>query len=200
MSDAVSPAGGDAPLFASSPAGARFAGPDAAISDLGPVGMVSLRGDFDAPAFRAAVEAAAGAALPGTRRVTTGAAGDLVWMAPDELLLTCGYDDAPRVAAAISETLAGTHHMALALSDARAAFRVEGAGARELLAKGAPVDLSPEGFAPGDVRRTRLGQVAAAFWLGPDGAFTLVCHRSVGAYLFDWLKASARDGARPGLF
>ena len=76
---------------------------------------------------------------------------------------------------------------------------VAGQGARELIAKGAPVDMSPQAFGTGDLRRTRIGQVAAAFWLGDDG-FTLVCFRSVGAYVFDWLKASAAEGARPGLY
>lgn len=196
MSDVASPS--SPPV--SSVAGARFAGPDAAISDLGPVGMVTIRGDLSDKTFAKAVKAATGCGVPAIRRVEDGAKGALVWMSPDELLFVGAYDDAPAVAGALADALAGVHHMALVVSDARAVFRIEGEGARELLAKGAPVDLSPAAFGPGDVRRTRLGQVAAAFWMGEDEAFTFVCFRSLGAYVFDWLKASAKDGARPGIF
>ncbi|MEM8752527.1 MAG: sarcosine oxidase subunit gamma family protein [Pseudomonadota bacterium] len=180
--------------------GARFAGPDVAIAEQGAVGMVSLRGDLADAGFGKALKTATGCAVPAMRRVETAKDASLVWMSPDELMLVCGYGEAPALAAKIGEALAGTHHMAAVASDARAVFRIEGEGARELLAKGAPVDLSPADFGPGDVRRTRLGQVAAAFWLGEDGAFSLVCFRSLGGYVFDWLKASAKDGARPGLF
>ncbi|MEX2518913.1 MAG: sarcosine oxidase subunit gamma family protein [Paracoccaceae bacterium] len=121
-------------------------------------------------------------------------------MSPDELLFVTGYELAPQAALALGEALAGRRHLAANVSDARAVFRINGPGARELIAKGAPVDLSPTAFGPGDLRRTRLGQVAAAFWIGDDDAFTLVCFRSVGVYVFDWLKASAASGARPGLF
>ena len=86
------------------------------------------------------------------------------------------------------------------VSDARAVFSVTGRGARELIAKGAPVDMSPAAFGLGDLRRTHIGQVAAAFWMTADEALTLVCFRSYAGYMFDWLSASAKDGATPGLY
>lgn len=181
-------------------AGAAFEGPEASIRDLGPVGMVTIRGDFDAPEFAAAVRDVTGCALPQIRRFNETGDGGLGWMAPDELLLVTDYAAAPQKTFALGATLAGRHHLAVNVSDARAAFRITGPGARELIARGAPVDLTPETFTSGDFRRTRLGQVAAAFWLGADDAFTLICARSLGAYVFDWLKTSARSGLRPHLF
>ena len=53
------------------------------------------------------------------------------------------------------------------------------------------MDLSPAGFGPGEIRRTRLGQVAAAFWLTGEDAFELVCFRSVGGFVHDWLNTAA---------
>lgn len=177
--------------------GARFAGPDSAISDLGPRGMVTLRGDLADPAFARAVEAEAGCALPALRRFTGGLEGGLGWMSPDEVLLVCPYAESEAKATRLRAVFGESHALAVNVSDARAAFRIEGQGARALLARGAPVDLAPAAFRAGDLRRTRLGQVAAAFWLGEDEAFTLVCFRSVSSYVFDWLKASAASGARP---
>lgn len=181
-------------------AGASFTGPAAVIRDMGPVGMVTIRGDFADPDFAASVTGVAGCTPPDTRRFSEVGAGGLGWMAPDELLLVTGYAAAPGAVEALKSALAGRHHLVADVSDARAVFRIEGKGARELIAAGAPVDLSPEAFGPGDFRRTRLGQVAAAFWMGADDAFTLICFRSLGIHVFEWLKASARSGARPGLF
>ena len=169
------------------------------ISEVGPFGMITLRGDRSNKAFAKAAVAAAGVNMPEQRMINTEGERGMAWMSPDELLYVCAYADAEAAAKALSDALAGEHHMALNVSDARTVLSVAGQGARELIAKGAPVDMSPQAFGTGDLRRTRIGQVAAAFWLGDDG-FTLVCFRSVGAYVFDWLKASAAEGARPGLY
>ena len=77
---------------------------------------------------------------------------------------------------------------------ARAVIRVTGAGARETLAKLCPVDLAPGTFTPGMVRRTRLGQIPAAFWLDGRGAFHLICFRSVADYAFGALCELCEDG------
>lgn len=183
--------------------GAGFEAPDVSLRELGPVGMVTIRGDFASDGFAGAVKTVTGFDLPETRRFVGGPEAGLGWMSPDELLYVCAYGDAPGAATALSEALAEAPHLAINVSDARAAFRVRGAGARELIAKGAPVDMSPEAFGPGDLRRSRLGQVAAAFWFDETGeaeGLTIVCFRSLADYVFEWLKASAKDGARPGLY
>lgn len=176
--------------------GAGFEGPLVSIKELGPVGMVTIRGDFASAAFASAIEDVCGGPIPGQRRFE----GALGWMSPDELLWTGAYADADGIVAGLTEALAGEHHLAVNVSDARAVFRVTGSGARELIAKGAPVDMSPAAFADGDLRRTHIGQVAAAFWMTGEDNLTLVCFRSFAGYMFDWLSASAKDGATPGLY
>jgi sarcosine oxidase subunit gamma len=47
---------------------------------------------------------------------------------------------------------------------------------------------------PGELRRTRAAQVAAAMWQ-QDGGFTLVCFRSVAAYVMGLLTHSAQPGS-----
>lgn len=178
--------------------GAHFEGPLVSIKELGPTGMVTIRGDFASATFAAAVEKICAAPIPGQRRFGK----CLGWMSPDELIWVGGYAGAADLARRLSAELAGEHHLAVNVSDARAVFSVAGKGARELLAKGAPVDMSRQAFGPGDLRRTHIGQVAAAFWMAGEEreGFTLVCFRSYGDYLFNWLSASAKDGATPGVF
>ncbi|TVQ57449.1 MAG: sarcosine oxidase subunit gamma [Rhodobacteraceae bacterium] len=169
------------------------------VEEVGLRGMVTLKGDLADPAFREAVEAVAGVGTPGVRKIVFEGDRALAWMAPDELLMLCPYAAAPAAVAELSARLAGVHHLALDVSDARASFRLTGAGARAVIAKGAPVDLSRGAFGPGDLRRSHLGQVAAAFWQASDDpeVFELVCFRSVAGYVFDWLVASAAADAVP---
>lgn len=175
---------------------AVFEGPIVSIKELGPVGMVTIRGDFASKTFAKAIKKVCGGPIPAQRKFE----GALGWMSPDELIWTGDYADAPGIVAALTEELGDEHHLAVSVSDARAVFRLTGQGARELIAKGAPVDMSPASFGPGDLRRTHIGQVAAAFWMGHDGSLTLVCFRSYADYMFGWLSASAKDGATPGLY
>ena len=101
---------------------------------------------------------------------------------------------------AIGVALSGTHHLAVDVSDARAVFRIAGPQVREVLAKLCPVDLSPAVFQPGDLRRTRAAQVAAALWISGPDEFTLVSFRSVAGYVFDLLKTVSMPGSEVGLF
>lgn len=180
---------------------ATFEGPLVSISEAGAVGMITIRGDFADTAFAEAVRAAVGVAIPDVRTFAETSTGGLGWMSPDELLWVLPYDDAAQAVAQLSAALGDLHNMVVNVSDARAVIRVSGAGARELIAKGAPVDMAPAAFGPGNFRRSHIGQLAAAFWLSDDGrTITVVCFRSAGAYLFDWLSESARDGATPGLY
>ncbi len=71
-------------------------------------------------------------------------------------------------------------------------FRIEGDKARQVLAKLSPVDF--DRLEPGELRRTRAAQVAAALWQ-QDGGFTLVCFRSVAGYVMGLLSHSAQPGS-----
>lgn len=162
------------------------------IREIGPLGMISLRATADLPGLADAVRAATGCDLPGVRRIVTNGASAAGWMSPDEYLLILPYDRTGAAMAAIGDALKGQHHLAVVVSDARAVFRVDGEKAAQVIAKLCPVDL--ETLAPGELRRSRTAQVAAAFWRDEAG-FTLVCFRSVAGYVFDLLRHSALHGS-----
>lgn len=159
---------------------------EVSIKLLPPQGMVSLRCDFATVPFN----------LPATRKFSDGAA----WMSSDEVMFITSYDQAEAKRAELSAALKDQHHLAVNLSDARTMFRLTGQAVREVLAKGAPVDLSPDGFVTGDLRRTRIGQIPAMFWMPEPDVFDLVCFRSVAGHMHDWLKMAARDGTLPNYF
>jgi len=159
-------------------------------------GMITLRGDFAESGFKSVIEAQI-STIPKVRRITVGDTGMLAWMSPDELLAVVPVEKTPVVAETLEAALEGVHAVVLDVSDARAVFRLTGAGVREVLAKGAPVDLSSEAFGPGQIRRTRLGQVACAFWMSGEDQFDLICFQSVSGFVFDWLSMAAQKGSLP---
>lgn len=156
-------------------------------------GMVTLRGDFADAGFAAALNAATGCAVPETRRSTEANGNRALWMSPDELMLFCDWAAAPGIAEAFQREMGEAHALALNVSDARAVFRVSGAKASRVLSKGAPVDLAPDRFAVGEVRRTRIATVAAGIVRTDEDAFEVFCFRSYAAYLWDWLTVAAKQ-------
>ncbi|MFD1194216.1 sarcosine oxidase subunit gamma [Seohaeicola saemankumensis] len=175
------------------------------LQDRGPTGMITLRGDLAAPAMAKALDKVSGLTIPATRRVQPAKGSgqaQAAWMSPDELLLILPYGQVATVCASLSAALEGTHHLVADVSDARALITVSGPDARvrEVLAKLAPVDLHPAQFGPGDFRRTRLAQVAGAFWMPEAGRIDVVCFRSVAQYVFDLLSAAADPAASVDYF
>lgn len=170
---------------------ASFAG-FAKITEVGPLGMISLRAKPDVKGLAEAIKAAVGTVVPGQREIEIAGGKAAGWMSPDEYLLVLPYGETDAALAAIAQAFGGAHHLAVVVSDARAVFRVEGAKADQVLAKLSPVDFATLG--PKELRRTRAAQVAAAFWKDGDG-YTLVCFRSVASYVMGLLTHSAMPGS-----
>ena len=145
---------------------AEFTGGIAEVTLMDPIGMISVRGDLGAGYMKKALKKAVGLGLPDTRSVQINGDRGVAWMSPDELLLLCPYDQVSDTIDMLTKCFGSNHTLAVNVSDARAVFRISGAHSRDVLAKLAPVDLSPDSFTPGMIRRTRLAQVRgrAADW------------------------------------
>ena len=180
MSNPVSPLGG-----------ASFDG-FAKIREIGPLGMITLRAKAGTKGLDKAIKAVTGCAVPAQRRIEVSGAKAAGWMSPDEYLLVVDYAEVGRALEQIATHLKGQHHLAVDVSDARAVFRIDGEKADQVLRKLSPVDF--DRLEPGELRRSRAAQVAAAFWQD-DAGFTLVCFRSVAAYVMGLLSVSAKPGS-----
>jgi sarcosine oxidase subunit gamma len=165
------------------------------IEELAGQGMITLRGDLADKAIVAAVKDVFGVILPGTRETAFDGNTGALWMSPDEALLLCPYEEAPKKATDLASKLADAHALVVNVSDARAVFHLKGRALREVIAKLSPVDMSPDAFQPGMVRRTRMAQVAAAFWMDDTSTARVVCFRSVAAYMFKLLSTAADENS-----
>lgn len=184
MLDAVSPLNG-----------ARFDG-FVTVRETGPHGMIALRAKPGIPGLAEAIAAATGCAIPENNRIVMNGDRAAGWMSPDEYLLILPRAEVPAALTAIGEKLAGQHHLAADISDARAVFSIEGAKAADVLMKLSPADVLA--LQPGELRRSRTAQVAAAFWAEGQG-YRLVCFRSVAEYVMGLLSTSAKPGGELGL-
>ena len=170
------------------------------IAEVGPRGMITLRGDLSAAAVAKAVKSVVGTKIPAQREIIINGDMSAAWMSPDELLLQLPHGQAPGAVAAAEKSLDKAHSLVVDVSEARAVFRVNGPMVRDVLAKVFPVDFHPESFPIGQIRRSHLTQVPAAVWFVDDETAEIVCFRSVAQYVFDVLRAAAAAGSEVGAF
>ena len=172
----------------------------AQIEECGLQGMITLRGDLSDKVLAKAVKDATGQKVPGQRGASISGDTGVCWMSSDELLVLVPYAEVEAKLAAMNNALSGVHALAVNVSDARAVIRVSGSNAREVLGKVAPVDLSAEAFQPGQIRRSRLAQVAGAFWMDDAETFRVVCFRSTADYVFKLLRVASQPGSEVGVY
>lgn len=170
---------------------------DLAVVERAPLrGMITLRGDLASSKMKKAIKQVCEQDVPVSGQILGDGATGIAWMSPDEVLILVPYGDVAARLAAIDKALAGQHYLAADVSDARAVFTVTGLDAREVLARVCPVDLHADSFGIGQFRRTRLAQVAAAFWRHDTG-FDVICFRSVADYV-DGVLRNAAGAAKVG--
>jgi sarcosine oxidase subunit gamma len=171
------------------------------VEDAGLVGMITLRADLGHSFVKKALKAVK-LAMPEDGFSTGGLDAGVLWMSPDELLILCAYQDADALVEKLTKALKDVHALVVNVSDARTVLRLSGEGAaiRETLAKLSPADLRVNALPTGRVRRTRLAQVAAAFWFTGEDEAVVVAFRSVGDYVFRLVSTAAEEGSGVGYF
>ena len=179
--------------------GASFKG-SISVQDAGLQGMITLRGDLQSELLAKAVKTAVGVSIPKVGTINSGKKGSAAWMSPDEVLLLVDYANADAIIAKLEKTITSEHILAVNVSDARAVFTLEGPAIRDVLAKGSPANMSADALSIGDTRRTRLGQLPVAFWLSTEHTATVVCFRSVGEHVYNWLRTAGQKGAVPNYY
>jgi len=138
-----------------------------------------------------AVNTAFGVALPdGPRRATRGSV-TFAGTGPDQWIASAEGADAAGFAAKVRARI-GPFAAVSDQSDARLVLRVSGPRARDVLAKGVPVDLHPKAFKPGDVACTVIGYVNTQIDMLDDApTYQLAAPRSMAGSFWSWLTASA---------
>jgi sarcosine oxidase subunit gamma len=163
------------------------------------LGKIDLRGDPHDRAFMAAVGRVLDLLLPG-EPCTAAAKAQIaaLWLGPDEWLVTCPAHDVPRLVGALREALADVHAAITDVTDGRVAFRLAGPSARDVLAKGCPLDLHPRAFPVGSCAQSLLAKATVLIHLLDDDperapSFDVYVARSFAHYLWMWLEDAGRE-------
>ena len=121
---------------------------------------------------------------------TAGEDPQSLWLGPDHWLLVGSPQSATAMIERCATGLAGLLHNAVDQSAAYRVLRIEGRGAREVLASGSGLDFREQSFSKGGCRPTRLAQIAAVIVAAGPEAFELYVDRAYAKYLRDWLEDS----------
>jgi sarcosine oxidase subunit gamma len=96
-------------------------------------------------------------------------------------------------AARAAEALAGIASV-LDHSSGKAVVCVRGARARDVLAKGCPIDLDVSVFGPGRAAATEIAHMGCQLWqVDEEPTFDLMVNRSLARSFWSWLAASAAE-------
>jgi len=176
----------------------RFGKPDGEpgvmIGELSGLGLatVASRQGQDA-ALKSAVLQAYGVQLPESSRVAQGSAVSFIgyglgqWLAVSESLAH------EALAGDLSQRLAGLASIS-DQSGGRTVLRVSGPRARDVLAKGLPVDLDPRAFPLGSAAASIIGHMGVQLWQVDDTrTYDIAVFRSLSQSFWRWLTASAAE-------
>jgi sarcosine oxidase, subunit gamma len=169
------------------------------LAERGDLGKIDLRGDPQDRAFMAGVGRVLDLVLP-TEPLSSAAKGRItaLWCGPDQWLITCPYGDVTLFMTSLAEALDGVHAALTDLSDGRVAIRLAGPSARDVLAKGCPLDLHPRAFSSGRAAGSLLAKADVLIHLledepGRGPVFDLYVARSFAPYLWAWLEDAALE-------
>jgi sarcosine oxidase subunit gamma len=165
--------------------------------DLGSPALLNLRLD---PSQRAAVEAvgaALGLTLPEMGRAAVAGGTVAYRLGPDEWWIATdgpAADLEARLRAALGEV----HAAVTEIGEGWSQIEVSGPCARDLLAKGCPLDFHPRRFAAGEVKQSLMSKADCVYRLvtdedGGGPLFELTVRRSFADYVWRWLAAAARE-------
>ena len=116
-----------------------------------------------------------------------------VWGGPGQWLAMADGEDGAAFEQRLRATL-GNLASVSDQSDGRTVFRVGGERARDVLAKGVPIDLHPRAFRPGDAAVTTVAYIGAQFWQVDDTpTYEFIISRSFAAGFWEWLIDAAAE-------
>ena len=163
---------------------------DAALAERADRARLNLRLDPDDAEALTAAGAALGGALPlaPNTAATTVNGWSVLWLGPDEWLVTGPAAGAGALADALGASLAGKHHAVGDVSAMYATLALSGPRAREVLMKGCRLDLHPRAFSAGTCVQTAFARAQVILHQTEDApAYEITMRNSSAHYLATWL-------------
>jgi sarcosine oxidase subunit gamma len=176
----------------------RYGNPDGepgvTLSERTGIGLATLaarRGK--AAALGDAIQSAYGVALPDSSRLVAGPGVGFIGTGPGQWLAVSEQVAYGALAVDLAAKLAGLASVS-DQSDGRAVIRLSGPRAREVLAKGLPIDLHPSVFKPGAAATSSIALMGVTLWQIDDApTYDVAVFRSLAGSFWKWLTDSAAE-------
>lgn len=184
-----SPLQGYESRFATLPASAR-------VTEEPYVAMVDLWLDPAGDAATAAADVLGLPALPqAPSTVTTAGDTSAIWFGPEEWLVCSTECSGEVLEAALQQSISEHGGAAVDVSAQRTTLRLQGADARNVLAKGCSLDLHSSVFRTGMAAQTMLGLAAVVLIpLNDNGTdYQILARSSFARYVAEWLTDAAEE-------
>jgi sarcosine oxidase subunit gamma len=141
----------------------------------------------------AAVERAYGVALPGGSRLAAGPKAGFIGTGPGQWFVVSESLRNGDLARDLAENFRGLASIS-DQSDGRAVVRISGPKARDVLAKGLPIDLDPRVFKPSDAATSVISYIGVQLWQ-VDGTptYDIAVFRGFAGSFWGWLTSSAAE-------
>ena len=177
-------------------AGSRTGGDAVIISERPFLGHLNLRGDPQDEGFMGVAASVLGFDLP-TEPNTSAAKDDLLalWLGPDEWQIVTPPAAQTQLLDSLESAFNGMHVAVTDVTGGQAVITVSGPRARDVLAKGCPLDLHPSIFKPSHCAQTLLAKANVLIRCVDDSppSFELIVRRSFAEYTALWLNDAALE-------
>lgn len=161
------------------------------------LGKLILRGTPEDRDFLKAARKACGVDLPVEPNTVAEKDGRrILWLGPTEWLVRTEPGGETGLLNDLTKTFAGTPSGIVDVSDYYTVFRLAGPRARDVMAKGCPLDLHPRAFAADRCAQSVLAKadiLIDAVRVDDHPLFDLQVRWSMAIYLWDWLVSAGRE-------
>lgn len=142
-------------------------------------------------ALMAAIREVYGVELPRRPERVVGNGIAFVWLGPDQWLAVAERTSGRDLEVELKQRIQGLASV-VDQSDGRVVVRISGARARDVLAKGVPIDLHPRAFGVNAVAITHASHIGVIMWQLDDApTFELAMFRSYADSFAHWLLEAA---------
>ncbi len=166
--------------------------PGVTIVERSGLGLATVAARKGAP-VRVAVKASYGVNLPDESAVVQGPDVSFVGYGPGQWLAVSESLAGEALARDLAKRLRGLASIS-DQSGGRTVLRVSGSRARDVLAKGLPIDLHPRVFSPGSAATSAIALMGVQLWQIDDTpSYDIALFRSLSASFWRWLASSAAE-------
>ena len=142
---------------------------------------------------KAAIRERYGVDLPDTPQRVEGKDIAFIWAGPDQWIAIAERGQDRDIEVELKPLLDGLSSI-VDQSDARAVVRISGPRARDVLAKGVPIDLHPRAFKANNVAITHASHIGIIFWQIDDApTYEIAMFRSFADSFAHWLIESSAE-------